>query len=152
MQLTRYLGNDELSEKTFDSDQRHLRRTLEALPEWAHAATGHPDAFWERQQLEIRRRIAAVPERSSTRIVTAWAGAFAVVLLATFLLNSGSAPRPSRAQSDPDQELLVAVEKMVDSGVPQALEPAAMLADEINRSSQQISTHGVYKENPNEDQ
>ena len=150
MQLTRHLSNEELSEMIFDSDQRHLRRTLDALPEWARTAADRPNAFWERQQAEIRKRIAVAPQRSSMQTVTAWPGAFAVVLLAILLLSDSPAPRPSRAQTDPDQELLVAVEHTVQSGVPQALEPAAMLAEEIN-SSQPISPSHP-KENRNEAQ
>jgi hypothetical protein len=150
MQLTRHLSNEELSEMIFESDQRHLRRTLDALPEWARTAADRPNAFWERQQSEIRKRIAVAPKRSSMQTVTAWAGAFAVVLLAILLLSDSPAPRPSRAQTDPDQELLVAVEHTVQSGVPQALEPAAMLAEEIN-SSQPISPSHP-KENRNEAQ
>ena len=131
-----------------DSDQQHLRRTLSALPEWARVATEHPDAFWERQQTQIRKRVAAVTVRSSTRTVTAWAAAFALILLATSLLRNSDETRPSRAQSDPDQELLVAVEQ----SLPQALEPAAILADEINSSTQPISTRRTYKENRYENQ
>jgi hypothetical protein len=143
----------------FDSDQQRLQQTLRALPEWARAATEHPAAFWERQQAEIRKRMAAMPERSSWRPLTAWAGAFAVVLLALVLLHNRPQPRPSRAESDPDQELLIAVEQTVQSGVPQALEPAAMLAEEISHG-QPISTpnrvskenSNLNKENSNEDQ
>jgi len=151
MQLTRHLSNEELGEVIFASDQRHLQRTLDALPEWSRATTEHPDAFWEKQQVDIQKRIDAVQQRSSMRTATAWASAFAVILLATFLLRSSPAPRPSSAQSDPDQELLVAVEQSVQSGVPRALEPAALLADEINSGSRPISmTHRTYKENQNE--
>jgi hypothetical protein len=151
MQLTRHLSNEELGEMIFASDQRHLQRTLDALPEWSRAATEHPDAFWERQQADIKKRIDALQQRSSMRTATAWASAFAVVLLATFLLRSSPAPRPSSAQSDPDQELLVAVEQSVQRGIPLALEPAALLADEINSGSRPISTsHRTYKENQNE--
>jgi hypothetical protein len=152
MHLTRHLSNEELSEMIFDSDQRHLRRTLDALPEWARTAADRPNAFWERQQAEIRKRIAAAPQRSSMQTVTAWAGAFAMVLLAILLLSDSPAPRPLRAQEDPDQELLVAVEQTVQSGVPQALEPAAMLAEEINNSQPISRSRRVSKENQNEAQ
>jgi hypothetical protein len=151
MQLTRHLSNEEPGEMIFAGDQRHLQRTLDALPEWSRAATEYPDAFWERQQAEIKKRIDALQQRSSMRTATAWASAFAVVLLATFLLRSSPSPRPSSAQSDPDQELLVAVEQSVQRGIPLALEPAALLADEINSGSRPISTsHHTYKENQNE--
>jgi hypothetical protein len=151
MQLTRHLTSEELSEIVFASDQQHLQRTLDVLPEWAHAAAEKPDTFWDRQQADIKKRIDAMQQRSSMRTATAWAGAFAVALLATFLLRSSPAPRPSSAQADPDQELLVAVEQSVQSGVPEALEPAALLADEINSGSQPIpASHRTYKENRNE--
>jgi hypothetical protein len=151
MQLTRDPSNDDLAEIVFAGDQERLQRILGALPEWAHAAAEHPDAFWERQQAEIKKRTDAVPQRSSRRVVIAWASATAVVLLATLLLRSSPAPPPSLVQSDVDQELLLAVEQSLQSGVPQALEPAALLADEINRSAQPILTsHGVSKENQNE--
>jgi len=149
MQLTRHLSSEELSEIVFASDQQHLQRTIGALPEWARAAAEKPDAFWDRQQAEIKKRIDAVQQRSSMRTATAWAGAFAMVLLATFLLRSSPAPRPSNAQADPDQELLVAVEQSVQSGVPQALEPAALLADEINGGSQPIpASHRHFQGEP----
>jgi hypothetical protein len=151
VQLTRHLGNEELREMIFDRDQQRLQQTLRALPERARAATEHPAAFWERQQAEIRKRIAAMPEGSSWQPVTAWAGAFAVVVLAILLLHNGPQPRPSRAESDPDQELLVAVEQTVQSGVPQALEPAAMLAEEISHGQPISTPNRVYKENSSED-
>jgi len=152
MRLTRDLNNEELREMILDSDQRHVQRTLGPLAEWAQTATDYPDAFWERQQTEIRMRIAA-SQRSPLRPAAAWASAFAVVLLATICLNSGlTLPRPT-AQNDSDQELLVAVEQSLQSGVPQALEPAAMLADEISSSVQPNSiSHRVTKENQNENQ
>lgn len=150
MRLTRDRNNEELTGTILDSD--HLRQTLAALPEWARAATDHPDAFWERQQAEIRRRIAA-SQRSPLRPAAAWASAFAVVLLAIIFLNSGpTLPRPT-AQNDSDQELLVAVEQTLQSGVPEALEPAAMLAGEISSGLQPTFTsHRVTKENQNENQ
>jgi len=153
MQLTHHLRSEEKSETIFNKNQQHLRQTLAALPVWALTSTEHPDAFWEWQHKEIRNRIAAGPVPSSTPTVAVWVGALAMVLLAVFLLHSNPTPPSSKAQSDPDQELLIAVEQTVQSGVPHALEPAAMLADEISSSSQPITTsHRIYKETQNEDQ
>jgi hypothetical protein len=152
MRLTRDLNNEEVNEIILDSDQQHVQGTLGPLAEWAQTATDYPDTFWERQQAEIRMRIVA-SQHSPLRPAAAWASAFAVVLLAIIFLNSGpTLPRPA-AQNDSDQELLVAVEQSVQSGVPQALEPAAMLADEISNSVQANDTsHRVTKENQNENQ
>jgi hypothetical protein len=152
MRLTCDLNNEELNEMILDSDQQHLQRTFGPVSEWARTATDHPDAFWERQQADIRLRIAA-SERSPMRPVAAWASAFAVVLLAILFLRGGPTLPPPGTQSDPDQELLVAVEQSVYSGVPQALEPAAMLADEISNGVRATSaSHRVSKENQNENQ
>ena len=152
MKLTWHLNNEELREIIFDSDRHQMQRTLDALPGWTRSATARPDAFWERQHSDIRRRIAGVPKRSHTQTVTALSGALAVLLLAIFLLSDSPGPRSSRAPSDPDQELLVAVEQSVQSGVPQALEPAAMLAEEISSGQPVSASHRVYKENENEEQ
>jgi hypothetical protein len=138
MRLTRDLSNDE-TEMSLDSDQQHWLRTLGPLSEWVRAVTDHPDAFWEQQQAEIRKRIAT-PDRSPARVAAVGASAFAMVVLAILFLHIGPALPPPGAQSDPDQELLVAVEQAVQSGVPQALEPAAMLAEEISSSVQPTST------------
>lgn len=135
MQLTRHQTNAKLSDLILDNDRQHLKQTLGALPEWAQAAAERPDAFWERQQTEIRKRIATVPAPSFVRAATAWTGALAMVLLALFLMHGNPAPRLQGTQTDPDQELLVAVEQTVQSGVPQSLEPAAMLAEEISSSN-----------------
>ena len=148
MKLTDHLSNQELSDMILESDQQDLRQTLGALREWARACTEHPDAFWERQRTEIRTRVATMPERPSARIVSGWASAFALVLLAILLLQTSPAPRPSRSQIDPDQELLVAVEQTVQSGVPQALEPAAMLADEISGSDQPVPIPSRFQGEP----
>jgi hypothetical protein len=143
MQLTSHRSGKKSIEVIFESNQRYLRQTLGALPELAHAATAHPDEFWERQQAEIRKRITTMPEPSSGRALTAWAGALAMVLLAILLMHGNPAPRPSEAQSDPDQDLLVAVEQTMQSGLPHALEPAAMLADEINGN--QSNFHAISR-------
>ena len=152
MQLIRRLNHEELSQMIFDRDQQHLQQALAALPDWAQAVTERPHAFWERQQAEIRQRIARAPARRSTQTVTAWTGAFAILLLAVFLLSDSPAPRPVITQLDPDQELLIAVEQTVQSAVPQALEPAAMLAEEIGGGQPVSNSPRVYKENRNEAQ
>ena len=42
MEIIRHLSNEELTDLTVESDQRSLRSTLEALPEWARASTDRP--------------------------------------------------------------------------------------------------------------
>jgi hypothetical protein len=122
------------------------------LPDWARAATDCPDAFWDQQRLEIRRRLATAPRRSSMGVLAAWAGAWAVVVLAIALLRTTPTPQASVGQNDSDQELLVGVEQTLQRGGPQALEPAAMLAEEISNNPPISTSRSTLKENRNENQ
>lgn len=152
MQIIGDQGNEEFLGPRLDGEQESLRRILAALPESARSVTEHSDAFWKRQQTEIRNRITT-SRLQPVRATWAWASVLALALLAVLYPNGRVAPSPSRAENDPDQELFIAVEQAVQGGVPEALSPAALLADEIIGNAQPISTSGpVYKENPNENQ
>lgn len=135
---------------------RHRNRVDEPgfsdLSEWARAATQQPDEFWERQHIEIRKRITSASRHWSLTLVTAWASAAAVVLLALLLLHSAQTPQASFPQNDSDQELLVGIEQSLQRGGPQALEPAAMLAEEISGNQNVSTSSRTYKENRNEAQ
>ncbi len=135
-----------------DGEPEHLRRILTALPESVRSVTEHSDAFWKRQQSEICKRIAT-SRPGLARATWAWASVLALGALMMLYPNGRSAPSPSRAENDSDQELFVAVEQAVQSDVTEALSPAALLADEIIGNAQPISTSSrVYKENQNENQ
>ena len=137
---------------THDLTDQARDPVFRALRDWARAATDCPDAFWDQQRLEIRRRIATAPRPSSMGVVTAWAGALAVVLLAIVLLRTAPTPQRSVGQNDSDQELLVGVEQTLQRGGPQALEPAAMLAEEISNNPPISTSRSTLKENRNENQ
>ncbi len=112
---------------------------LNALPGAILTATDQPDAFWIRQRAAIRSRIAI--EQASRRPAKAFvlATALALILLVTAVLKTSVPPPGPRAQADPDQELLVAVEQAVHSDVPEALAPATILADEITQQPRPTS-------------
>jgi hypothetical protein len=136
MEIVRHLSNEELTDFTIESDQRSLRATLEALPEWARASTERPEEFWQEQRSMIWSRISCPESTSATRLVRrspllAWSAVAALVLLAGLMLDRGSLAPPPKAQVDPDHELLVAVERAVYNDGPAALEPAALLAEEM---------------------
>jgi hypothetical protein len=138
MEIIRHLSTEELRDLAIESDQHALRPTLEALPEWARASTERPEEFWEAQRRAIWSRISA-PERSeeSGRVrrspVLAWAALAAMIVLSGLLLNRAPLVPPQTAQvhADPDHELLLAVERAVHSEGPAALDPAALLAEEM---------------------
>jgi len=127
-----------------------LERTLSQLPKFAAEASDRPDLFWQRQAAAIRSRIAV--EEASKRPLTGfvWAAALSLALLLGMLLSLRSAPVRSVAQTDPDHDLLVAVEHAVNNEGPEALEPAALLADEIGLGDKSISAARTsFKEKKN---
>jgi len=136
MEIIRHLSHDELTDPVIESDQQALRSTLEALPEWARASTGQPEEFWRRQRDVIWSRISSLERHPRNRAVRrplllAWSVMAAMVLLAGLMLDRASYAPPPKAQIDPDHELLMAVERAVHSDGPAALDPAALLAEEM---------------------
>ena len=78
--------------------------------------------------------------------------ALGLALLATTLLRHGRTPAPpaTLAQTVSDQELMIAVEQAVQTDVPDALAPAALLADEISNSQSSSTSNRFPKENKHE--
>ena len=149
MQFIRHLNNQELAEVLLESDERELQQALRALPEWLRSATDRPEWFWQGQRATIHRRIAAAP-RAWLRPVLSLATAMALLILAALMLGGNPAPKQAQVRPDPDQELLIAVEQAVESEVPTALEPAALLANEINHGAATNTHPANHKENRNE--
>ena len=132
-------------------EYERLQRTLDVLPEAMRSATDLPHYFWQRQQAAIRSRIAVEEASRRSWRGFVWATVVALVLLAGLLLNSTKTPPATQVeiQPDPDQQLLVAVEQAVYSGVPESLAPAALLAEDIS-SAVEPSASGNSKEKRNE--
>ncbi len=140
MEIIRHLSNQELTDVVLESDQQSLRSTLEALPELARASTERPEEFWHEQRRAIWSRIgsaavtAADPGGNRTHrppLVLAWSAVAAMILLAGWMLDRAPVVPPQVAKVDPDHELLLAVERAVHNDGPAALDPAALLADEM---------------------
>jgi hypothetical protein len=145
MEIIRRLKRN-VPEEVFIADDRHMGETVRHLPGLARQATERPDEYWEKQQSAVWNSISAFQlhgSRIAPRI--AWEGIAAVVALAMMLLFAGSASEPAKRvenQNGSDHELLLAVERAVQIDGPEALEPAALLAQEINGNSQ---THSADK-------
>ncbi|MGH9547183.1 MAG: hypothetical protein ACRD23_18405 [Terriglobales bacterium] len=137
MEIIRHLSNEELTDLVIQSDQQALRQTLAALPDCAGAATERPEEFWQQQRDIVWSRISALdrhPENFAVRrsLLLAWSAVAAMLILAALMLGRpSSVPPPRKAQVDPDHELLMAVEHAVHNDGPAALDPAALLADEM---------------------
>jgi hypothetical protein len=149
MEIIRRLRR-KVPEKTFIADQEYVAQSLRRLPALLRYASERPDEYWENQQSTIWKRASAVQLHGGRMALRgAWAGIAATVALATMLLFSGSSPEPTKQlqnQADSDHELLLAVERAVQLEGPEALEPAALLAREINGSHQD---HSANKGNQN---
>jgi hypothetical protein len=132
MQIICRTSKEELTERAIESDQQQLRQTLEALPNWARSATGHNDEFWQNQRISVWSQISAAENRSARRApILAWALVGAMMAVSGWLLERAMVVPPHEVYVDPDHELLMEVERMVQIDGPLALEPAALLAREM---------------------
>ena len=154
MEIIRHMSDEQLREMLLESDQQALQSVLEGLPEAAREATTKEEHFWSRQREAIWSRIAE-REKHQRRLFNflALAATAAIVAIGTFLTSHRTVPVPPpetvHQQVDPDQELLLAVEVAVQNGGPAALEPAALLAEEINRHAMPAESPRVHqKERP----
>ncbi len=105
-------------------------RALSGLPAQAGEAGQRPDAFWREQRLGISARIERAP---APHAGVRWGLALAGLLLVATMLNQ---PAPQfdtqAAPSDPDHELMLAVQQAVRRPIPEALAPAELLVAEMN--------------------
>ena len=142
-----HLGQCESCRQEYDG----LQKRLGALPETVRSATDLPHYFWQRQQAAIRSRIAVEEASRRSWRGFVWATVAALIFLAGLLLNSAKTVPTTQVeiQPDPDQQLLVAIEQAVYSGVPESLAPAALLAEDI-RMAVEPSASRNSKEKRNE--
>jgi anti-sigma factor RsiW len=110
-----------------------FRRSLQNLRSSSVAASDRDADFWLRQHAAIRGRIEGREVQPSLPRL-AWACAVALLIVSCVLLRSGPTPI-QHAQTDPDHELLIEVERAVQSGGLEALEPASPLTQEVARNS-----------------
>ncbi|HVO64162.1 MAG TPA: hypothetical protein VMT53_24795 [Terriglobales bacterium] len=147
MLMPRDAGSEHLSECAHCRGQRdQLQTLLSTLPQAARSATEHPDVFWEAQRLAIQSRISVLPNPAKRTARLAWGAALVLIFIASLILRTGSHAPIQGVASDPDRELMVQVEQALDGDVPQALQPASLLADEINQAAHEVSTSPKSKE------
>jgi len=137
MEITRHLTNEELTDLALASDEQSLRLEIEALSEWSRTASQQADEFWEKQRAEVWSRINAGEESKSRHaLVFAWSAAAAMIAIAGLMLSSSSRePVIPQARVDSDQELLMTVERVVQSEALPSLQPAALLTREMVQAS-----------------
>jgi hypothetical protein len=149
--------NDESSAIIRCNDLQILQRQFSDLPSALQSSVQWPEIFWQSQQAAIQTRIASGNKAPLLSVgAVAQACALALLLFTLALLSTGpsAVPVPAQAQfsTDPDQELLVAIEQAVQSDGPASLEPAALLAEQIANPVQNSSSSQFTKESPNENE
>jgi hypothetical protein len=176
MEITSHLNEVELAEFVCDNSGNlgtHLAycdfclnkvARMREIVAGMRAVGVEPDEFWIGQRDSIRTKIArrklartpmgAAPGPSPWRWSgLTWAGAAAVLVLAGLFVSGGTAPPPTpgattpQAANDPDHELLLAVERVMQSSGPEALEPAAFLVREVSRKAQPRPTSKTHRRN-----
>ena len=113
-----------------DNVESALRQFAAANREYAK----RPEEFWEVQAARIRaaRKESDVKSKLTMTLIPS----VVVLLLAAFaVLGRAPSVRPIRppapiAQVDADHELLLEVERAIQSDTPRALEPATLMVDE----------------------
>jgi hypothetical protein len=120
-----------------------LRETARELREGLE----EPQAFWDAQQRAIRARIySEQPHRTARSPRLSWALAVITIVVAFLFLSVEPAPPPAeKARIDPDHELLLEVERALQTGGPEALAPASLLVRDISQYSNS-SPSTMYKE------
>lgn len=113
------------------TEEESVRAAMGQLAAQAHAAAERPVGFWYAQERAIHNRLAG--RETAQRL--AWAVALVTVALVATLALEPRQPMPAVPASDPDQTLLVEVQQLVRRPVPRALEPATLLAQEVDQSA-----------------
>lgn len=175
MEITPHLNEVELAEFVSDPSRglgTHLAHCDSCLDKVARlretvaglrAVGGEPDEFWIRQRAAIRTEIARLKTAAALSPFAVrfswftWAGAALVLVLAGLLVSGGSTPSPvpiantDPSAHDPDHELLLAVEHVMQSSGPEALEPAAFLVSEIRKAQPHATSKNHHRNSPQGD-
>ena len=126
-------------------DDRNLRGTLNAWRESAEQQAQREEWFWARQRARIEAR--ASQPRVRRMPMLAWAGIAATVAVGVALVipgdNKGPATGRVPAKATPqitakaelsDHDLMQDLEETMNSGVPDALQPASTLEQEMEQA------------------
>ncbi|HMK21726.1 MAG TPA: hypothetical protein VK466_05290 [Terriglobales bacterium] len=122
--------------------QTERQKLEEALQQFGAANreyASRSEDFWDKQAAQIQQKRRESSNRA--RVVGALAPALAMLLfVGVFLVSQSPHVEPSAqtvpaVQTDSDHELLVAVERAVESDTPQALAPVAWMEEENDGST-----------------
>jgi hypothetical protein len=126
------------------------QQALALMPQDARAAAELPADFWQDQQFAIGRMLRTAQPLRPALPALAWAATFVLLLCGLLLLGNSPVPAPVQTAADPDHQMLLEVEDALNSDVPEALEPAALLAQEIGSQMDTRSSSHSPKETNHE--
>jgi CHASE2 domain-containing sensor protein len=102
----------------------------------AARAAERPEVFWQCQREAISRRL---PGQALVTVWKRWVwatGTVALLVLGSCLLSrQPQRPVPVEAPTVSDDALLLSVQQSIHSDLPQALRPASLLTQEIDRAA-----------------
>lgn len=114
------------------ADRDRLRATLTALAEQMHVRAARPEAAWDRQARQFMARVREHPARTP-RWRWAWAPALVgmAALAGVWFYDQRVGVAPPLEN---DEALLAAVERSIQTDVPPALRPLALLVGEMKNA------------------
>ena len=144
--MNNHLNEDQITEWVIGTNKEFILRHIEICPvcsaqagELRSALAGFRNAihdtaqrderFWRTQQLAFRERASA---REWYPLHWAWVVVMVMVLIAAIFLTRTPNPSRNYPSEDADYALLQAVQGDLGRGVPQALAPAVLIAEERN--------------------
>ena len=96
----------------------------------AMRSSERPEEFWRGQQVRIQARIESRNLRKPRSLWLVAATAALIFCAAVLISPAGPPPaRPQQTRIDADQELLLAIERSLAAGTPEALEPLTLLVE-----------------------
>ena len=94
-----------------------------------------PEAFWRKQREAVHARVERRDIAPSWKRWVWVTATIMLILCASIMLSHNSTPSvQSVASTDADDELLLSVQQAIQSDLPHALRPAALLTSEIDRA------------------
>ncbi len=138
---------DEMDDK--DLKMKDLKSTLSAWRESVDKHAERPDWFWARQRALVSSRLQQREVRHMPKL--AWAGVAATLAIGAALMLPGDHQKGGNHPSKPqplqtltagisDHELMQGLEQTMNSGVPDALQPASTLQQEMESAPSAKST------------
>jgi hypothetical protein len=123
-----------------DFEGKDIQQVLERWRDSANQQANRPDWFWSRQRAQLMSKIAE--QGTSTFPKLAWASLAATVAIAVSLVlpihqEKKVEPQAQLAQEAAeisDHDLMLAIERSMNQGVPSSLAPASLLANEMNQA------------------